>query len=177
MKKIVVATNNPVKIRAVENAFQRMFPNERFKCWGKATPSGVPDQPMDDQETLLGAHNRASNCKTNHPLFDYWVGIEGGIEIKDNEMNAFAWIVILSKNRESKARSGTFYLPEKVMNLVISGMELGHADDQVFGQSNSKQRGGAVGLLTGDVIDRKKLYEEAVVLALIPFKNEALYNH
>ena len=55
-------------------------------------------------------------------------------------------------------------------------MELGEADDIVFGQSNSKQKSGAVGLLTGDIIDRKSLYEEAVVLALIPFKNEELYS-
>jgi non-canonical (house-cleaning) NTP pyrophosphatase len=58
---------------------------------------------------------------------------------------------------------------------VRQGMELGDADDAVFGRSNSKQANGAVGILTGNVIDRAELYEQAVVLALIPFKNPELY--
>jgi non-canonical (house-cleaning) NTP pyrophosphatase len=52
---------------------------------------------------------------------------------------------------------------------------LGEADDIVFGRSNSKQDNGAVGLLTDNVIDRAQLYEHAMILALIPFKNELLY--
>ena len=54
------------------------------------------------------------------------------------------------------------------------GIELGHADDQVFGRSNSKQQNGSVGLLTGDVVDRTAYYVQAVILALIPFKNPTL---
>ncbi|MEL6561149.1 MAG: inosine/xanthosine triphosphatase, partial [Bacteroidota bacterium] len=173
---VVVATQNPVKITAVKNAFNRMFPDLTFEFTGKSSPSGVDDQPMSDSETLLGAQNRANYCKVNFPEYDYWVGVEGGIDTVDDEMSAFAWIVILSQDQSSKAKSGTFFLPEKVRKLVLSGMELGEADDVVFGQSNSKQKGGAVGLLTGNIIDRKGLYEEAVILALIPFKNKALYN-
>ena len=55
------------------------------------------------------------------------------------------------------------------------GLELGQADDIVFGRSNSKQANGAVGILTDDVIDRAQLYEPAVIFALIPFKNPDLY--
>ena len=54
-------------------------------------------------------------------------------------------------------------------------MELGQADDVVFGATNSKQAMGAVGLLTGGLISRADLYRPAVLLALIPFKNAALY--
>jgi len=56
-------------------------------------------------------------------------------------------------------------------------MELGEADDRVFERSNSKQTNGAIGLLTGNVIDRTTLYAPAVVFALIPFKNPELYSH
>ncbi len=45
----------------------------------------------------------------------------------------------------------------------------------VFGRTNSKQGNGAVGLLTGDVIDRAAYYVHAVILALIPFRNPELY--
>jgi non-canonical (house-cleaning) NTP pyrophosphatase len=54
-------------------------------------------------------------------------------------------------------------------------MELGDADDLVFGRQNSKQKSGAVGLLTHNRVTRRTLYEQAVVLALIPFINPDLY--
>jgi non-canonical (house-cleaning) NTP pyrophosphatase len=54
-------------------------------------------------------------------------------------------------------------------------MELGDADDRVFGCTDSKREGGAVGLLTGGTIDRTGLYQHAVALALIPFRNADLY--
>lgn len=62
-------------------------------------------------------------------------------------------------------------LPQEVASLVRQGVELGIADDRVFGRSNSKQSNGAVGLLTADLIDRQRYYEHAVILALVPFKN------
>jgi non-canonical (house-cleaning) NTP pyrophosphatase len=54
-------------------------------------------------------------------------------------------------------------------------MELGDADDLVFARQNSKQKNGAVGLLTADAIDRLELYIPAVIFALIPFKNPLLF--
>jgi non-canonical (house-cleaning) NTP pyrophosphatase len=54
-------------------------------------------------------------------------------------------------------------------------MELGHADDLVFQAQNSKQQGGSVGLLTQGLITREAYYQQAMVLALIPFLNESLY--
>ncbi|MGK0308683.1 MAG: non-canonical (house-cleaning) NTP pyrophosphatase, partial [Urechidicola sp.] len=41
--------------------------------------------------------------------------------------------------------------------------------------SNSKQKNGAVGILTGNLIDRTQFYVEAMVLALIPFLNKEIY--
>ena len=49
------------------------------------------------------------------------------------------------------------------------------ADDIVFGRSKSKQREGAVGLLSGGVVDRRDVYEQSVVLALVTARNRELY--
>jgi inosine/xanthosine triphosphatase len=174
-KTIVVASTNPVKIRAVREGFQRMFPDQRFEMSGVAAPSQVSDQPFSDEETLRGALNRAHGAALLSPQADYWVGIEGGIEEHDQEMAAYAWIVILGQDMTGKSRTGIFYLPPRVAELIRQGKELGEADDIVFGRSNSKQENGAIGLLTGDVIDRVQLYEHAVILALVPFKNPGLY--
>ena len=175
MKQIVVASTNPVKIQAALEGFQRMFPAEQFTAQGIGVPSGVSDQPMSDRETLQGAINRVTRAQHEIPDADYWIGLEGGVEDKLGEMEVFAWMAIKSRDgRMGKGRTATFYLPEETATLVRQGIELGHADDQVFGRANSKQQNGSVGLLTGDVVDRTAYYVLAVILALIPFRNPTL---
>lgn len=175
MKKIIIASKNPVKINAVKIGFEKVFPNLDSEYIGISVPSNVSDQPMTNEETLTGAINRANNAKKERPDADFWIGIEGGIDKINNEMEVFAWIVITTNDKTGKAKTGTFFLPQKIMELVDSGKELGDADDIVFGHNNSKQKSGAVGMLTGDIITRTSYYVEAVVLALIPFKNTELY--
>lgn len=173
--KIVLASKNPVKSRATLNGFKRMFVEKAFELTSISVSSGVDHQPASDKETFQGAANRAYNAVQMIPQADFWVGIEGGISDQDGEMNAFAWIVVLSNQKMGKSRTGTFSLPRRVAELVRQGKELGEADDIIFGLTNTKQESGAVGLLTENVVDRTALYEQAVVLALIPFKNPELY--
>jgi len=175
MKKVVVSSQNPVKLEAVKSGFKRLFPDTPFELINVSVESGVSDQPMTDEETRTGATNRAIKAHEAVPGGDYWVGVEGGCDFLGEDMVAFAWIVVLGENNHGSARTALFRLPKKVQGLVASGMELGIADDQVFGEENSKQNSGAVGLLTGDVVTRTTLYEQAVILAFIPFKNPDLY--
>jgi inosine/xanthosine triphosphatase len=175
MQSILIASKNPVKVQATLNGFQRMFPEERFQIQSTPATSGVGDQPRSDEETLLGATNRAKNAARNHPQANFWVGIEGGIQETNGEMTAFAWVVIYDGILLGKSRTGTFFLPPRVSSLVHQGVELGEADDIIFQRENSKQENGAIGILTANVIDRTGLYEQAVILALLPFKNPSLY--
>lgn len=175
MKTVVVASENPVKIGAVQAAFQRMYPDEVFGMQGVAAASGVSDQPMSEGETYRGAEQRARNAALDVSAAEYWVGIEGGIEDTDHGMVAFAWVVILSASGTGKGRTGSFVLPEPVAELVRQGQELGTANDLIFGRENTKQQEGAIGLLTDNVMDRAELYEHAVVLALAPIKSRHLY--
>jgi inosine/xanthosine triphosphatase len=175
MKTIVIASKNPVKVASTLNGFRKMFPNEEFKTLSVQVPSNVSDQPLTSDETLAGACNRAANAKDLIEDADFWVGIEGGVEEYGQEMSVFAWIVIQSKDQMGKGRTGTFYLPPQIADLVRSGIELGDADDIVFNRSNSKQANGAIGILSGDLVDRTQLYEMAVIFALLPFRNQELY--
>jgi inosine/xanthosine triphosphatase len=175
MITLVVASTNPVKLQAASNGFQRLFPGSELNVVAAEVSSDVAHQPTSDDETLRGALSRSANAQAAQPHADYWIGIEGGIQPIGQEMTAFAWIVVRSKEMLGKGRSGTFFLPPAVAELIRQGKELGEADDVVFGRSNSKQENGAVGLLTDNAIDRAQLYEHAMVLALIPFKNESLY--
>ncbi len=176
METIVIASKNPVKIKATEQAFARLFPNRLFEFMGVSVPSEVSDQPMTDHETFKGAFNRTKNAMKEIPEASFWVGIEGGVEKKGHEMEAFAWVYIESDyGMVGKARTGSFLLPKEIVYLVDQGIELGKADDILFAQENSKQQGGSVGILTKGVLNRTEYYEQAVVLAFIPLFNEKLY--
>lgn len=173
--KIILASQNPVKLNATRNGFSQIFPDVELDIETVSVPSGVADQPMTDDETRRGARNRANGARSCRPEADYWIGLEGGLEPDGDRLSAFAWAAVASHEKLGESRTASFHLPKAVADLVRSGKELGVADDIVFGHSNSKQKGGAVGLLTEGVIDRAQLYEPAVSLALIPFLRPDLY--
>ena len=131
--KVIIASKNPVKINAAEQAFNAMFPDESFEFEGVSVESGVPDQPMSDEETYRGAVNRIDNAHKASPDADYWVGMEGGLQETGDELEAFAWMVVKGKNgKYGKGRSATFFLPPRVAELVREGNELSDATDIVF---------------------------------------------
>lgn len=171
--KIVLASENPVKLDAVKSGFSVFFQDFEFECI--STNSGVSHQPLTDRETLLGARNRVAEARQRIHDAEFWVGIEGGVQADDMGLIAFAWVVIYSRGKSGESRTATFTLPEKVAHLVAGGLELGLANDLVFKTSNSKQQNGAAGLLTQDKTNRAELYRQAVILALIPFINPDLY--
>ena len=174
MTKVIIASKNPVKINCVREAFSLAMPAKSLVFEGVAVPSGVSDQPMSDDETYQGARNRAFNAANAHEGA-FHVGIEGGIEDDGQIMTAFAWVVIVHQGSIGKAKTATFELPQRIAALVRAGVELGHADDQVFQRENSKQKDGAVGILTNGIIDRTEYYKQAVLLACVPFLHPALY--
>ena len=176
MPLILVASTNPVKLAAVRQAFLRMFPDLELDVAAVDVPSGVSDQPASDEETYQGAFNRARAAQASRPEAAYAVGIEGGVEAAQPDgLQAFAWVVVLDGTRVGKARSGSFELPPRIVELVRQGIELGEADDLVFNRLDSKRKDGAIGILTGGIVDREALYTHAVLLALVPFRQPGLY--
>ena len=171
--KVVVASLNPVKVEAVKEAFRVQFPGIETELIPLSVSSGVRDQPMSDDETRRGAVNRVAGAKAVHPDADFWVGLEGGLDFFDDRLMAFAWMVIAaSDDRVSETRSVTLPLPPEVQALVSDGLELGEANDRVFSTLNSKQGGGAFGLLTDGLMTREGIYTQTLILALIPFAHE-----
>jgi inosine/xanthosine triphosphatase len=174
--RLIVASTNPVKCRAVEIGVQAALPDQLITIGSVQVESGVSDQPSSDAETLTGAENRARAARQVEPDADYWFGVEGGVEDSPHGLLTFAWIVAVDRTgRIGRARSAAFLLPEVVAERVRGGMELGHADDEVFGRTDSKRRDGAIGLLTQGALDRTGLYVPAVTAAMIPFLNPELY--
>lgn len=175
--KVVVASLNPAKIKAVESAFTDSFPHTQFSFEGVSVASEVPDQPMSDLETKQGALNRVKNAKLAIEDADYYVGLEAGIE----GHFTYAWMIIeknedliesqANKVKRGESRSACLMLPPLVLEKVRAGKELGDVMDEVFSTENIKQKGGAIGLLTHHQLTRSSVYHQALILALIPFLN------
>jgi inosine/xanthosine triphosphatase len=167
MKKVIIASLNPAKINAVKSAFESAFPNQNFEFEGVSVPSGVADQPMDNEETHLGAVNRVKNAKQTKQGGDYYVGIEAGLD----GGCTFAWMVIESEGLIGESRSASLMLPPAVVKQLSPTVELGDVMDKTFGTDNIKQKGGAIALLTQHQLTRSSVYHQALILALIPFVN------
>jgi inosine/xanthosine triphosphatase len=173
--QVVVASRNPVKISATQHAFATQFPDAAIEIIPVDVDSGAGDQPISDEATRLGARTRARRAKHKSPGAQFWVGLEGGIEELDGQLMAFAWMAIEGPaDTVSEARSATLPLPPAIKALVDGGVELGEANDRVFATLNSKQGGGAYGLLTKGLYTRESIYTQTLIIALVPFVN-ALY--
>ena len=162
---VIIASLNPAKINAVKAAFTLVFPDTTFSFEGVSVSSNVPDQPMSCTETKQGAINRINNAKQQHPNNRYYVGLEAGIE----ESSTFAWIIVDNCKKIGESRSSSLPLPPAVIAAVNAGKELGDVMDEQFNTDNIKQKGGAIGLLTNNLLTRSSVYQQALILALIPF--------
>eukprot|EP00775_Hariotina_reticulata_P007632 gene7632-7834_t len=104
--------------------------------------------------------------------------VRGGVLLRDEDLHCFAWVAVKQQAaaKVSIARSAEFVLPQRISQLVLQqGLELGQADDQVFGRKQSGRGTGTVGVLTNNLVTRAHYYEHAVVMALIPYMNPSLY--
>lgn len=172
MTDVIVASANPAKIKAVRTAFEQLFPDRTVNVSGIAVNSEVSAQPLTSDETLQGALNRVNGAYQLKPGASFYVGIEAGLD----ESYTFAWIVIRSGTKVSKSRSASFMLPPAVLTGIAEGKELGDIMDSLFQQENIKHKSGAIGLLTAGQLSRSEVYHQALILAMIPMLNPALYN-
>ena len=177
MVKILVGSRNPVKIEAVKEAFSKYF--DDVEVIGIKVKSEVSDQPIND-ETFKGAKNRAVKLKRINEEKNlntkFFVGIEGGIIKIFSKWFAFGGMCILDNSRKvGYGTSPLFELPEDITKHLLKGVELGDLMDNLTGEKNTKQKQGAVGYFTKNIMDRKRFYMDGLIVALIPFLNDDLY--
>jgi inosine/xanthosine triphosphatase len=173
--KVIVGSQNPVKVNAVKTALESVFPDIEFAVTGVNAPSNVADQPMTSDETLLGAENRVAFIEQQFEA-DWHVAIEGGIDNFAYGPATFAYIVIAHQGQKQVGRSANLPLPNVVYQALQTGEELGHVMDRLFNTDNIKQKGGAMALLTKGVVTRESVYTLALTTALAPFVNSELFN-
>lgn len=169
---VAVGSLNRVKVEAVRVVMERIYGEARVTAVDVS--GGVPEQPFEDQ-TRTGAVNRAYNALGDHDLA---VGIEAGVFERPQGMYDIQFCAVV--DRKGRLTIGTgpgFMYPPCIADLVRSGMTVGAAVGQVFGEKEVGRKEGAVGLLSGGILDRKALTEQAIVAAMIPRLNDSYSEH
>jgi inosine/xanthosine triphosphatase len=170
--KVAVGTNNPVKQKAVENVFSRIFGNVTVDA--RNVSSGVPPQPFGS-DTVKGAITRAKNAYKSGK-YDYGVGIEAGLSDVEGFILDIQFCAIYDTVDGITLGCGSgFAYPPAVISEVLSGREVGEVMSEVSGIENLGKKLGAIGYLSRGMLDRTQLTEQSVLMALIPRINPKLY--
>ena len=172
--KAVVGSRNPVKIAAAQEVLRRVYDGE-LRVEGVAVESGVSNQPWGDEETLCGAVNRAEAALLADGA-TLGVGLEGGLVEVGSRVFTCAWCAVAcADGRYGVAGGANLLLPPSAAEAVRRGAELGPTMDALTGLSNTKQRQGAIGILTRGFLDRQSAYEQILTLALARLLSAGYY--
>ena len=175
--KILVGSQNPVKIGATKEAFLKYF--EKVEVAGIEVDSKVSSQPIGEK-TFEGAKNRVLELKrineTKNLNAQFCVGVEGGIIKLYSKWFCFSGMCIIdNRGKIGFGTSSCFELPNQIVKKLLNGVELGEVMDKIIGDHNTKQKGGAIEFFTKGIMERKDIYVSGLIVALIPFINEELY--
>jgi inosine/xanthosine triphosphatase len=164
---IAIGSTNPVKLAAAETILPRAFPQAGFAAI--TVPSGVPDQPWGDEQTRLGAFNRAQNALIKLDA-TYGLGLEGGVVETSVGLMTCAWCAMVDFRGQVGYGGGVhMLLPPIIAEVLRQRGELGPAMDALVNDDNTKQKQGAVGILTNGLSSRQAAYEQLVAMAAAPF--------
>ena len=172
--KIKIGSDNPVKIKAVKNAFEKYFKN--IEVHSAKTKSEVRDQPLNLLEILNGAKIRA---KKNFLDCQYSIGIESGImsfPCKSGYMEITVAVIFDGKEFYFGA-SPLFEYPEKAVKMLLQGRhDITTAFAELFGKEQDLGRKhGAVGELTKGKVNRTQFTEMAVLMALMKIVSKEFF--
>ena len=162
--RIKVASNNPTKIEAIRNGFERYFANVQIEAF--EVNSNVPSQPINE-EVFKGAENRIQEIKYKGDLseWDFLVSSEGGL------LNQYGhWFnvqVIQIESKDGKTGIGLsqgFQIPDEYVEEAKSTSVAKLLDRLFLGK-------GGIRLLTSGCFNRTKLIEDGTIMALTRVMN------
>lgn len=171
--KVAVGSTNPVKVKAVESVFRRVYGEAEVE--GVKAASGVPPQPFGE-ETVIGAINRAKGAYAPEK-FDMGVGIEAGLFRVSGFTLDVQYCAIYDGSWLTLGCGSGFEYPSTVLDEVLAGKEVGDVMSRVAGIENLGEKEGAIGFLSHGMLTRTQLTEQSVLMALIPRISPELYRH
>jgi inosine/xanthosine triphosphatase len=187
-RTIALGSDRVPKIMAVRATLSRIAEIDR--TWADATviaravTTNIPAMPLTDWQLMEGARERALAVRdlliSQGLEAEIYVGLEGGfhsISI-EGEWHTFlrGWAYATDDKKAAFGAAPSITVPESLARKVIEGRtELGLVIDEVAGKHDVRSRQGAWGVLSKDLLTRSMSFELALIGALAPFYNSALY--
>src|SRR5699024_9073244 len=136
----VIGSTNQTKIKAVK----AVFPEANVHT--ASAPSDISAQPIGDNETLLGAMNRAKYLREIYPEM-YGVGLEGAVMYVANQLFLNRWGVRMTPNEQVYTAAGArIPLPDEISEKLNQRIELSTLMDDFTNKENVRNREGAIGI-------------------------------
>ncbi len=158
--RIRVGSMNPAKVEAVVASSP-----SGSTVVGIDAPSNVSNQPKGDEETLQGAINRARNCLQMDPDAEVGVGLEGGIMTVGDSVYLCNWGALATRSGDVHVASGArIPLPQKIVEGLKQGMELGDVMDDYAKTKGVRLHLGAIGILTHGEVTRVEMFTHVTKL-------------
>lgn len=155
---IKIGSKNPTKI----NAVTEVFPDASVTAL-KAS-SGVSEQPFSDEETMMGAVNRATQCAESAEGV-IGIGLEGGVMYVNEQLYLCNWGALVTPEGQIFTASGArIALPEEIEAGLRDGAELGDLMDRYAEKQAVRTKEGAIGIFTNDFVSRQEMFAHVVKL-------------
>ena len=154
------------------------------KVVGYEVESGVSHTPRSREELMQGARLRAEALREmlrNEGLsVEFFVGLEGGLDVvtagRSRTVFLQSWAYVSDGQRGHFGCSGSIELPAALADeVLLHGVELAQVIDEFAGAVGIRDRQGAWGVLSRNLISRQDSFRVAVVAAFAPFFNSPMY--
>ncbi|MBU8879771.1 DUF84 family protein [Bacillus sp. FJAT-29790] len=158
--KIIIGSQNPAKVLAVQEAFKHY----QTDFIPMNIPSGVSAQPFSDEETIQGAINRAYDAlKLGEGHIG--IGLEGGVQETKYGLFLCNWGALAEIGESPIIAGGArIPLPVEVADHVLAGEELGPVMENYVKKDNVRKKEGAVGIFTNNQINRAEMFTHVMKL-------------
>eukprot|EP01122_Echinamoeba_exundans_P005452 TRINITY_DN15607_c0_g1_i1.p1 TRINITY_DN15607_c0_g1~~TRINITY_DN15607_c0_g1_i1.p1 ORF type:complete len:194 (-),score=35.41 TRINITY_DN15607_c0_g1_i1:23-574(-) len=173
---VAIGTENKAKVSALKLSLQRVFPGRNFEVRTASVASGVSNQPMSDEESILGATNRAKAALAQHADATFGVGMEGGLHKISDRWYECGWIAVVDRaGKVGLGSSARFECSKKIVDEILKGKELADVIDELTGLQDVRSSQGAMGIVTNGVLQRDECYTHGVIFAFAPFVSDKKY--
>lgn len=171
---VAVGSLRKSKQEAVRKAFAHYYTG--FTVAGVDCDSGVPRQPLREDEIIRGAINRAK-CALKRG--DVGVGIEGGLRPLAGANSGYietTWCAIADKDGVTIGAAPSFEYPKKLVDAALAGKEISLSGAKLLDVPERELKEiGVVGELTKKAMPRSDYMYCAVLMALVPRIRKELF--
>ena len=162
--EFIIGSTNAAKVTAARRVIASHFSHAVIS--EVDVKSGVSEQPFGDEETRLGAINRALRATGMQTNF-IGIGLEGGVRMLEGQMYLCNWgALVLPDGKRFTAGGAQIPLPKEIADELITGKELGPVVDAYFKASGIRQKEGAMGMFTAHAVNRDELFEHVLQLLI-----------